>query len=144
MWQPFFDTHHIGAVERDTEGHTGRYEHLDEHPGCRRSGQEDIALIDSDNGATHNDCNDEAPSHGPPPRPQRFGTCCSIAVEESAQQRDTKGNEWGQQGFEHDPTRYLPGKDGVAMMHKDQQAAHKNCRQEGSAKHLARIEEGQT
>jgi hypothetical protein len=91
-------------------------------------------LIDSDNCAPHNGCNDEAPSHGPPPRPQRFSTCSSIAVEESAQQRDTKGNERGQQRFEDDSTRYLPSKDSVAMMHKDQQAAHKSCRQEGSAK----------
>ena len=101
-------------------------------------------MIYSDNCATHHSCNDEAPSHGPPPRPQRFSTCSSIAVEESAQQRDTKGNERGQQSFEHDPTRYLPGKDGIAMMHKDQQTAHKHCRQQGSAKYLARVEEGQT
>jgi hypothetical protein len=38
----------------------------------------------------------------------------------------------------------VSGKDGVAMMHRDQQTAHQNCRQEGSAKHLARAEEGQT
>ena len=63
--------------------------------GVARSSQEDIALIDSDNCPPHNGCNDEAPSHGPQPRPQRFGTCSSIAVEESAQQRDTKGNERG-------------------------------------------------
>ena len=124
--------------------HTGRYRHLDEHPGGGRTGKEDIALIQHDNTATHNGCNDEAPSHGPPPWPQRFGTCSSIAVEESAQQRDTKGNERGQQHFEHDPTRYVPGQDGVAMMHRNQQTAHQDCRQEGSANHLARAEEGQT
>ena len=53
-------------------------------------------------------------------------------------------DERGQQRFEHDPTRYLPGNDGVAMMHRDQQTTHQDCRQEGSAKHLAGAEEGQT
>jgi len=101
-------------------------------------------LIQHDNATTHNDCNDEAPSHGLPPWLQRFDPCGSITVEESAQQRDTKGNERGQQHFEHDSTRDVPGQDGVAMMHKDQQTAHQDCRQEGSAKHLARAEESQT
>ena len=101
-------------------------------------------MIQRDNGATHNGGNDEAPSHRPPPWPQRFDTCASVAVEEGAQQRDTKGNERSQQRFEHDPTRYLPGNDGVAMMHRDQQTTHQDCRQEGSAKHLAGAEEGQT
>jgi hypothetical protein len=38
----------------------------------------------------------------------------------------------------------VPGKDDVAMMHRDQQTAYQDCRQEGSAKHLPRAEEGQT
>ena len=101
-------------------------------------------MIQRDNGATHKSGNNEAPSYGPPSWSQGFGTCGSIAVEESAQQRDTKRNERGQQRFEHDPTRYLPGKDGVALMHGDQQTAHQDGRQEGSANHLARAEEGQT
>ena len=101
-------------------------------------------MIQRDNGATHKSGNNEAPSYGPPSWSQGFGTCGSIAVGESAQQRDTKRNERGQQRFEHDPTRYLPGKDGVALMHGDQQTAHQDGRQEGSANHLARAEEGQT
>src|SRR5438093_1940803 len=102
--------HHIGAVERDTEGHAGRYQHFHEHSGGGRTGQEDIALIQRDNGATYKRGNNEAPSHGLPPWSQGFDTCGSIAVEESAQQRDTKRNERGKQRFEYDPTRYLPGK----------------------------------
>ncbi len=101
-------------------------------------------MIQRDNAATHNGGNDEAPFYSPPSWPQCFDTCGSIAIEESAQQRDTKRNERGQQRFKHDAIRYPPGKDGVTLMQRDQYTAHKDRRQESSANHLARAEEGQT
>ena len=76
-------------------------------------------MIQRDNCATHHGGNHEAPPDGLPSWPQRFDTGGRATVEERPQHGNTKGDERGQQHFEHDATRDLPGKDDITLMQED-------------------------
>src|SRR5712691_10794949 len=63
----------IGTVERHTERHTGRHQHFHYHPGGDGSRQEDIAMMQENDGAPNAERDKHASPHRCPSWTELFG-----------------------------------------------------------------------
>lgn len=92
-------------------------------------------MIQENDRAPNTKRNDQAPPDRRPPWTKVFNTPGGTTIEECAQQRDTKRDERGQEGFHKYPSGHVPGQPDIPLIQGDQQRARQPGGQKGLPHH---------